>query len=164
MVRKKRHGGRGWNQLGYHAPSSRCMLRHRCAFPLSECVRTRETHPLVCACTCIDESTRNVLFRLRRFECKMCLSACKIKILMIETFFLASLSLTHTPKAACCSVSVVVYCWFKVRHDITGSENPSRRRLPDFRSGLPSPCPCRSRLSHLCLNAVTSRESGDCPF
>ena len=58
-------------------------------------------------------------------------------------FFLASL----TPKAACCSVSVVVYCWFKVRHDITGSENPSRRRLPDFRSGLSSPCPSRSRLS-----------------
>ncbi len=108
-------------------------------------------------------SARNALFlyfRLRRFEC---LLACIIKILMLEIFF-SPLSHKHTPKAACCSVSVVVYCWFKVRHDITGSENPSRRRLPDFRSGLSSPCPSRSRLSPALPKSVTSRERVDSPF
>jgi len=40
--------------------------------------------------------------------------------------------------AACCSVCMVVYCWYKVRHEISGFEAaPARRRrmLPDFRAG-----------------------------
>jgi hypothetical protein len=39
--------------------------------------------------------------------------------------------------AACCSVGMVVYCWFKVRHEISGHQAPARRRsmMPDFRAG-----------------------------
>ena len=51
--------------------------------------------------------------------------------------------------AACCSVGMVVYCWYKVRHEISGFEAaPARRRrmLPDFRAGR---ClPLRPRATH----------------
>eukprot|EP00802_Teleaulax_amphioxeia_P017925 Tamp_18095.p1 GENE.Tamp_18095~~Tamp_18095.p1 ORF type:complete len:199 (+),score=35.20 Tamp_18095:46-597(+) len=40
--------------------------------------------------------------------------------------------------AACCSVGMVVYCWFKVRHEISGHQAPARRRsmMPDFRAAF----------------------------
>ena len=49
-----------------------------------------------------------------------------------------SFSLATLGTAACCSVGMVVYCWYKVRHEISGAEAPARRSrmMPDFGSGV----------------------------
>ena len=51
--------------------------------------------------------------------------------------------------AVCCSLGMLLYCWYNVRHEISGSNQaPAPNRIiPDFRSGLSRPSVFRS----LCL-------------
>ena len=57
-----------------------------------------------------------------------------------------------TCTAACCSVGMVFYCWYNIRHEISGDDSSSRRSfLPNFGAGLHRP-PLNARV-FACLAA-----------
>ena len=63
-----------------------------------------------------------------------------------------------TRSAACCSVGLLVYCWYKVRHEISGSEAPANRRtIPDFRGGA-----LKKHASFQCLDCCSGSSHNNC--